>query len=174
VKQKTDPSRTTDIGMARYSDEYFTAANLVAHHGGLESIWTEQGLHYSPKNHVAYQLVGQSLELGFKSKLLSLDATCHDDLHAYGHDIEKSIEAINQIHPQFLDFLSKEDYINLKLLNAEYKNHRLRYIVTGTATYPCFCRVFNINRKLLFALSQENKYLARRVNECDFPQACNV
>jgi len=143
-----DPSRTTSVGLARYSQEYLEAALAVDDKMGLRT-----GFEINAPTPVMF-LVGQSVELALKAFLLHKGVDL-GQLRQYGHDLHRSLRKAKELGLFELVQFSAEESLVVRILDDLYRSKRLQYIRTGAATYPAFGPLQRAALKLARAVGQE-------------------
>lgn len=149
-----DPERTTSIGMARYSTEFFEAA-LAAD----EKLGKKKGYEIVAPIPVMF-LVGQAIELALKAYLLAKGVKLRK-LRRYGHELHRSLRKAKELGLSDVVVLSSEEEGVLGLLDALYSTKQLQYIVTGAKTFPVFGALESIARKLVYSIAPVAGYPTR-------------
>ena len=82
---------------------------------------------------VKLYLVGQSIELLFKSILLNYGISLNELKNKYGHDLNKALQKVIEIG---ILPINETDIARIKLLNTLYFTKDLQYPVRGTKQLP--------------------------------------
>jgi hypothetical protein len=130
---RDDPSRTTPLGMIRYSHDFLKAAKIVD-----ENIGNQPGFEVVAPIPALY-LVGHSIELSLKSFLLHKGISLRElRSRYYGHNLDACLEKGKRLglltYVQFTD----QEYRAFEALNTLYSAKQLEYIVTGEKHFPIF------------------------------------
>jgi hypothetical protein len=141
-----DPSRTTPIGMIRYSHEFMEAALAVD-----EKIGTRPGFEIVAPIPALY-LIGHSIELSLKAYLLSNGVTLREIKH-FGHNLHTCIRKAKELgllnHVKF----SVAEEGAFEILDGLYSTKQLEYIVTGVKQFPLFGLIETFAGKLFNAVA---------------------
>lgn len=144
-----DPSRTTPLGIIRYSYEFLEAALAVS-----EKIGTRPGFEIVAPIPALY-LVGHSIELSLKSYLLHHGVSLHElrSKRHIGHSLHKCLRKAKELgllnHVKF----SGQEEGAFEILDNLYSTKQLEYIVTGTKYFPIFSLIESFGAKLFNAVS---------------------
>ena len=144
-----DPSRTTPMGMARYSHEFMEAALAVD-----EKIGNRPGFEIVAPIPVLY-LVGHSIELSLKAFLLHNGVPLRElrSKRHFGHSLHTCLRKAKELgllaHVQF----TGQEEGAFEILDDLYSTKQLEYIVTGTKHFPVFGLVELFAVKLFNAVS---------------------
>jgi hypothetical protein len=144
-----DPSRTTPLGMVRYSHEFMEAALAVD-----EKIGTRPGFEIVAPIPALY-LVGHSIELSLKAYLLHQGVPLHElrSKRHFGHSLHICLRKAKEIgllnHVKF----SGQEEGAFEILDNLYSTKQLEYIVTGAKHFPIFGLVELFAVKLFNAVS---------------------
>lgn len=128
-----------DIGLWRYSNEYFKAADK---------------LRDNSINHTSipvYYLYGHSIELAIKSFLINHGYDDHG-LRTLGHDIVKSFEIASYLGIREYLNKSNEVEIVIAMIGPYYKSKSFEYIFKGYKTYPSILNMHNSAEDLVVAV----------------------
>ena len=144
-----DPSRTTPLGMVRYSYEFIEAALAVrekmANLPGYEIVAPIPALY----------LVGHSIELSLKGYLLHRGISLTDlrNRRRFGHSLDTCFRKTKELglleHVQF----SVQEDGAFELLDGLYSTKQLEYIVTGAKHFPVLGLVERFAIKLFNPIS---------------------
>lgn len=142
-----DPSRTTPLGMIRYSHEFMEAALAVD-----DKIGNRPGFEIVAPIPALY-LIGHSIELSLKAYLLSEGLTLRELRH-FGHNLHSCIRKAKELgllsHVQF----TVPEEGAFEILDGLYSTKQLEYIVTGAKQYPIFGLLEVFAAKLFNAVSE--------------------
>jgi hypothetical protein len=141
-----DPSRTTPLGMVRYSHEFMEAALAVD-----EKIGIRPGFEIVAPIPALY-LVGHSIELSLKAYLLQQGVQL-GELRHFGHNLHACLRKAKELgllnHVQF----SSQEEGAFEILDNLYSTKQLEYIVTGPKQFPVFGLIELFAAKLFNAIS---------------------
>jgi hypothetical protein len=142
-----DPRRTTPIGLARYSRDFFECA-LAAD----DKVGRRPGFEIIAPIPVMY-LVGHSIELSLKA-YLAFHGIPLRELRSkkYGHDLEKCHKKAKELGLNIHAKLDEGESRALTVLNELYSTKQLNYIVSGVKQFPTFGSIEGICRKFLDAI----------------------
>lgn len=142
----SEEERTSAIGLARYSNEYYRAG-LAAD----DAIGSEPGYEIHAPPPVMF-LVSHSMELILKSYLRENGYTLND-LRKLSHGIFGCFEAANKVGlSDFLE-LDEGEISLLQLISKLHASTELRYIKTGYKELPVFGPMASLAEKLLKNIS---------------------
>jgi hypothetical protein len=144
-----DPTRTTPIGLARYSSEFLEAA-LIAD----EKMGRRTGHETIAPVPVMF-LIGQSIELSLKAYLLQRGVTLKKLRTKFGHDLHGLLRKAKELNLKNLVDLTEEELNTIEILNTLYTSKQLQYIVTGPKTFPVFGPLQRAAKKLVLAVCKE-------------------
>jgi hypothetical protein len=118
-------ARTTPHGFWRFSADYLLAARIV------EVKICEEGHLFFP----TLQLYGIAIELALKAFLLKRGLTINE-VRSLSHNLTKAL-ALARRHKLGIEVkLDRREIAAIQILDMNYSNHRLRYIVTGATKTP--------------------------------------
>jgi HEPN domain len=154
-----DPTRTTPIGLARYSCEFLEAALItdqkMGRHTGYEIIAPIPVMF----------LVGQSIELSLKAYLLQREVSLKKLRTKFGHDLHKLLRKAKELNLKSLVDLTEEELSTIEILNKLYATKQLQYIVTGSKTFPVFSPLQTAARKLVLAVCNDVGFRPKHLTE---------
>lgn len=146
---RDDSTRTTPIGLARYSSEFLVAALItdenMGRQGGYET--------FAPVP--VMFLVGQSIELSLKAYLLHSGVTLEKLRTKFGHDLHKLLRKSKELELKRIINLTEEEINTIELLNELYVSKQLQYIVTGAKVFPVFGPLQTATKKIVLAVCKE-------------------
>jgi len=156
-----DSTRTTPIGLARYSSEFLEAALITD-----EKMGRRTGYEIIAPVPVMF-LVGQSLELSLKAFLLSKGVPLKElrSKKYYGHDIHPLLRKAKELNLKDLVALTEEELKTIEILNILYTTKQLQYIVTGAKTFPVFGPLQTAAKKLVLAVCKEVGFTPKHLME---------
>ena len=144
-----DPSRTTPLGMVRYSHEFLEAALAVD-----EKIGSRPGFEIVAPIPALY-LVGHSIELSLKAYLLHKGVPLRElrGKRHFGHSLHTCLRKSKELgllrHVQF----TEQEEGAFEILDNLYSTKQLEYIVTGAKHFPVFGLIEVLAVKLFNAVS---------------------
>ena|SRR3989338_827618 len=144
-----DPSRTTPLGMIRYSHEFMEAALAVD-----DKIGNRPGFEIVAPIPVLY-LVGHSIELSLKAYLLYKGVALRElrSKRHFGHSLHTCLRKAKELgllsHVKF----SVQEEGAFEILDNLYSTKQLEYIVTGAKHFPIFGLIEVFAVKLFNAVS---------------------
>ncbi|MDZ7805118.1 HEPN domain-containing protein [Thiohalophilus sp.] len=152
-----NPKRTTPIGMARYSADFFEAALAADDKMGMK-----KGYEITAPVPVMF-LVGQSIELILKAYLLHKGVSLRKLRQKYGHVLHRCLRKAKELGLLEIVDLSEEDQEMIEILDELYSSKQLQYIVSGAKTYPVFGPLEAVCRKLITSVGPEVGYVPRNI-----------
>lgn len=153
-----DNAKTTPIGLARYSTEFFEAA-LIAD----EKMGHREGYEIVAPVPVMF-LVGQAIELSLKSFLLHHGVSLQIlRSKKYGHNLHALLRSAKELGLNRLLQLTKEELSAIEILNELYASKQLQYIVTGAKVFPVFGPLQVASKRLILAVSNEVGFRPRNL-----------
>lgn len=135
-------ARTSPIGLARYSREYYDCAMAADRVVGMR-----KGYEIHAPMPVMF-LVAHAVELALKAYLLHSGKTL-DDIKRAGHDLIKCWELGSAVGFQTHVPLDTSDLDLLRLLNKLHVSTEMRYIQTGAKELPVFGPLRQLAAKIL-------------------------
>jgi hypothetical protein len=136
-----DPTKTTPLGMIRYSHEFMEAAlavdNKMGNEPGFELV--------APIP--AFYLIGHSIELSLKAFLLSQKITLVQT-KKLSHDIKGSLRKAKEVGLLTYAEFTNQEVAAFELLHDLYSTKQFEYIVTGRKMFPVFGLVESFSAKL--------------------------
>ena len=150
-----DPERTTPIGLARYSVEFFEAALAADDKLG------KKGGHEMVAPVPVMFLIGQALELSLKAYLLSKGVDLRKLRHDYGHGLHRALRKAKEFGLASVVTLTNDEEEVIELLDALYSTKQLQYIVTGAKTFPLFGPLQRVADKLVYGIAPAVGYTPR-------------
>lgn len=149
-----DVSRTTPLGMTRYSYEFFEAALAVD-----SSVGRGEGFEVIAPTPALY-LIGHSIELSFKAYLLHRGVELAT-LKKIGHNLHKCIRKARELGLNQHVSFSKQEEDAFRILDTLYSTKQLEYIVTGAKQFPSFGLVEMFGAKLFNAVAEQTGFRKR-------------
>ena len=146
-KSFTDPTRTTPVGMIRYSIEFYAAAVATD-----DAIGDTDGYEITAPIPVNY-LIGHAIELGLKAYLLHSGRSLADII-SIGQRLRV---AYDEARKHGLDAHFPQDAVDVSLLDvldALYSDKQFEYIETGPKTFPVFGPLQQFARELLLGVTR--------------------
>ena len=152
-----DASRTTPVGLARFSSEFMEAALAANDKMGLKSRFE-----IVAPTPVMF-LVGQAIELALKAYLLSEGVSLRSLRKDYGHELHRLLRKCKELGFLPLLQLSEEETNVLALLDDLYSTKQLQYIVTGSKLFPVFGPLQRAALKLVHGVGAHVGYPIRNL-----------
>jgi hypothetical protein len=153
MKPKTDPTKTTPVGLARYAQEFFDAAIATD-----EALGMRPGYEYIAPIPVMY-LVGHSIELSLKAYLIFMGVPLDELKKKYGHNLVKCYNEAQKYNLNDVIQLTESDYQVLEVLNVLYSSKQLNYCEIGLKQFPMLGPLQELSTKLLQKIGPKVGYV---------------
>ena len=154
-----DLTRTTPIGLARYSSEFLEAA-LIAD----EKMGRRGGYEITAPVPVMF-LVGQSIELSLKAYLLHRGISLEKLRTKFGHNLHKLLRKAKELELKKVVDFTEDELGTIEALNDLYASKQLQYIVTGAKIFPVFGPLQTATKKLVSAVCKEVGFTPKHLRE---------
>ncbi len=125
---KSDPARTTAMGLFTDADQTFLAAKVL--------MASDDRKVRRKVRRPIYYLLGHAIELALKSYLLANGETLDFVRKEIGHDLEKAASLVWWKDTGEVSVLLDSYKPDIKQLNKIYQAKHLEYRVTGSKRYP--------------------------------------
>lgn len=157
TKLHLDPTKTTSIGLGRYSCEFLEAA-LAAD----STMGRRNGFEIFAPIPVLF-LVGQSIELALKAFLLSRGVPLENLKSECGHQLHISIRKAKELGLLEIVDLTREEVSTIEVLDRLYSSKQLQYIVTGLKEFPIFGPLQRAALRLVHAICNDIGFAPRHL-----------